>query len=430
MKRTYECNKAGSYFINGKLKKLASGDTVVMNSREYAKFNAYFSLADGWNEVFNGEVVDTEAVTRHVLKFEREALYDYEPGTGGVTYVDESKKMKTIAFTIDTDTSGDTMPAGAKVGITVYNDAGIVVGENYEELAEFADLIDVVFLTQSYLNSGKTYEVWFETSVGNYEVVVSVEELNSVEIANIEVATADLDPATSELAVIFQCFDENGDTPGANVIEVGVADSSSGAPDDSGMVTDIEAIGAGMGVVKISDDADGQILAKVLVPAEGIAGAILTMDDAGTATYTELTFAVGIPSDGDTVVFGAMTFEFVDVIEDYDGNNIPISLVGISNVTDTAEALVEAFNAETPYDITADNTAGVVEFTANRFFTDYNDLATTADITATSTGVFEDATFGGGTGSSETGVDPDFFYLAFNYDGKYFISQRLPWNAL
>jgi len=215
---------------------------------------------------------------------------------------------------------------------------------------------------------------------------------------------------------------------------------------------------------------------------------VTAVDTPGTASETVLTFAVGGASTGDTVTVGTEVYEFTT-----DGTtpltaptNIRIDMTGAGGsftaVTDaetSAQAFKYVFDANTSYNISTSGAGAIITMTSTDNYAGNNALATVATITAPSTGAFEDATFGGGAGSSTPGVDafvtftatntfealndlattdttdtnsylgfPDttfgggagsstpgvnpalFYYLAVKYDtGKMFISQRLPWQA-
>jgi hypothetical protein len=139
---------------------------------------------------------------------------------------------------------------------------------------------------------------------------------------------------------------------------------------------------------------------------------VTAVDSAGTKTYTELTI-VDVPVDTDFITFGTEIYEFTTGAVTIP-TNIKVDTTGLVGATAVAEKLVEVFNLNTAYLVTASNTLGVVEFTADDLYTTYNALTTT-DTEAGVLLAFADATFGGGAGTSVAGVDP-FVTLTANTD--------------
>ena len=121
----------------------------------------------------------------------------------------------------------------------------------------------------------------------------------------------------------------------------------------------------------------------------------------GVKTYAECTIASGVPANGRYVTFGTEIYEFNTGA--VTAGHIKVDTTGAMNVTDAAVALKNAFNANTSYDVTATNTAGVAKFTANSLYVAYNTLATL--VNAGSNITWSAATFGAGTSTSITGVD-------------------------
>lgn len=146
---------------------------------------------------------------------------------------------------------------------------------------------------------------------------------------------------------------------------------------------------------------------------------VTAVDTAGTPTETELVFAVGAPSTGDTVTFGTEVYEFTT-----DGatpltlpTNIRISIADYT-ITDhitAGQAFKTVFNANTAYNVTATGAGATITITANDLYTLYNSLSTVATITGPSTGAFPAVTFGDGAGASTTGVDAKVTVTANNY---------------
>ena len=169
-------------------------------------------------------------------------------------------------------------------------------------------------------------------------------------------------------------------------------------------------------------------------------------------TTTLLTFANAIPVNGDTVKFGSLVFEFVTDAETTPAvvDAIAIPLTGVTTVTKTAEALVATFNSLTveflvysfgyiekedaPYNVFTKSSAGVVTLTATKYFEEHNDITTTTDFTTSANAIFEDVTFGGGTGSSVEGINPSestiHFVLGLIREEKKpaMMSPPFPWN--
>lgn len=137
---------------------------------------------------------------------------------------------------------------------------------------------------------------------------------------------------------------------------------------------------------------------------------VVTNEVVAVPTVTKITFATAVPSTGDTIVFGGETYEFTTDsttdLTDPANMRIDMDALSITDETTAAQGFKTVFNANTAYDVEATGDAAVITLTASDNFEDYNDLATTTSITATATATYEDATFGGGTGDSTTGVDP------------------------
>ncbi|MDX9803621.1 MAG: hypothetical protein RBS96_06305 [Dehalococcoidales bacterium] len=136
---------------------------------------------------------------------------------------------------------------------------------------------------------------------------------------------------------------------------------------------------------------------------------VISNEVVAVPTVTKITFATAVPTTGDTIVFGDETYEFTTDSETglTDPANIRIDMDALS-ITDeitAAQGFKTVFNENTAYDVAGTGDAAVITLTASANFEDYNDLATTTSITATATATYEDATFGGGTGDSTTGVD-------------------------
>ena len=134
---------------------------------------------------------------------------------------------------------------------------------------------------------------------------------------------------------------------------------------------------------------------------------VTSADTAGTATETVLTVG-GVPVDGDYVTFGTEVYEFTTGAVS-DPSYIKIDTTAMTLATEVTALFETVFNANTAYDVTAVDGGGTVTITANDLYTTVNSYPTT-DTEAGVVLAWEDTTFGGGTGSSVTGVDP---YVTF-----------------
>jgi hypothetical protein len=153
-----------------------------------------------------------------------------------------------------------------------------------------------------------------------------------------------------------------------------------------------------------------EILSEEIGRVAGIRLDVTTDNEvAAVPTETVLTFTDSAPTTGDTITFGTEVYEFTtdSTTELTDPANIRIDMdaLSITDHTSAAQGFKTVFNAETAYDVTATGAAAAITLTATDNFEAYNDLSTVSSITADATADYEDTTFGGGTGSSTTGVD-------------------------
>lgn len=433
MKKIFKCTVAGTYFINGVNKEVAKGDSVVLDSREALKYENSFALAKDWNLLFDVQTIPNAggAITK-TKTFFKEDLSEWD-GMGNLKEVEKDWNVKVL--TITTTVSG-TMPAGAVITLDVLDDNGTSIENKYEVSGNVTNSTNSFCFTSSYLNEGHSYTITVTVPEGNpdvYDLTVAVNEIFPAQIKSVSVESNGLVSGVN--TVTLKAKDVKGDGVIAGIFDCYIASNPSGAPAPATTINGIADGGAG----DIIEFADDQYI-QIFTDNEGSCQIAMTPTDAGTPTLTKLTFAVGGVTTGDIVKFGDEIYEFTtdETTELTLPTNIRIDMTGgggkfdvVVDAETSAKAFKFVFDKNTQHKVATSVVGAVITFTAIEKFVEYNDLETVTTVTAPSTGVFEDTTFGGGTGDSIKGVDPAvFYYLAVKYDiGKMFISQRLPWQA-
>jgi hypothetical protein len=338
------------------------------------------------------------------------------------------QKLIKATFTI-----GGTIPAGATIFVDAYNASDALVETKYEVLATATDTTITKWFSGCYLNDAEKFVVRGvlpQASGSNYTVKCIIEEIIPDDVRYVEITNDGLVSGVNNLHL--QLKDASAvelDTKG--IIKIMVASDGLGSFGAATLLNGV-AVGTDGELIETADDQRMLIMSE----DDGDIDLNLTPTNAGTATVSILTFGTAAPTTGDTVTFGTEVYEFTtdDTTPLTAPTNIRIDMSAYSVTTHTtaAQAFKAVFNLNTSYECVASGAAAAITITALKYFVTYNSLATTASITATATGVWEDTTFGGGTGSSVTGVDPTakYYLLIETLDGKRFVSDVLPYASV
>ena len=417
MKKLYTSIMTGSYFIDGVNLYVVKDDTATLTAIEAVKYADYFEISDSWNAVFDDVTVTTVggAITKS---------YTVEEATSA-----DLKLVKVEATTVG------TMPAGAIATIEVYNTAGTVVETKYEKFAQLATTTGSVYFTGSYLNSAASYKITViapQAAGSSYDVTITSTEVIPESVTNVEVVSTTMVSGVNN--VQLKSLDEDAALVSDNsVLDVYISADYIGTPAAASVLSGIAA-GTKGEIIEFADDQYFKVATE-----DGLMDLSFTPANVGTPTETLLTFATAVPTTGDTVTFGTEVYEFTTngTTALTTPTNIRIDMTGddgaftaITTFETASQGFKYVFDANTAYEATTSGAAAIITITALKFFETYNDLPTTTSITSTATGVYEDTTFGGATGSSTTGVDPtSFYYLAVKYGDKTFMTERLPYQA-
>lgn len=338
--------------------------------------------------------------------------------------------QKIIKVTV---TTVGTMPAGATLYLDAYDSSNTLVETKSEILGAVATTSATKWFSGCYLNDAEKFVIRGtvpQASGSTYTVTIVVDEIIADDVRYVSIVNDGIIAGDNTLHLQLKDA-SNVDLDTKGIIRVYVATDGIGSFAGASVINGI-AVGTDGELIETADDQSMLIMSE----ADGDIDLTLTPTNAGTATVTILTFGTAAPTTGDTVTFGTEVYEFTtdDTTPLTAPTNIRIdmALYTVTTHTTAAQAFKTVFNLETSYDVVASGAAAAITLTAVKNFVTYNSLPTTASITATATGVYEDTTFGGSTGSSVTGVNPTakYYLLMETLDGKRFVSDVLPYPSV
>jgi len=422
MNKTYTFNTTGSYYLESKeyYYPITAGDSVILTAGEATAYADYITENNTWKRPMDEQEVTTTGGAQTFTK----TISNASAGT--------TQKIVVVTATVV-----DTLPTGGYVTVEALNSSGATVETRSLELGTLTDTSATYSFSGSWLNEVASYKVSGsvpQASGSNYTITLEISETDVSTCGYVDITNNGMVSGANDLDI--QMKDSDGDdlSDSKGIVKVMVASDPIGSLAPATLMDGI-AVGTDGELIETADDQRFFLMSEL----DGDVDLSLTPTNAGTPTVSICTFGTAAPTTGDTVTFGTEVYEFTTdgTTPLTDPDNIRIDMTGdggaftaVTTHTTAAQAFKYVFNNNTSYDAVASGAAAAITVTAIKFFVDYNSLATTTSITATATGAWEDTTFGGGTGSSTTGVDPtSSWYLLFELDnGKRFVSEQLPYR--
>jgi len=294
--------------------------------------------------------------------------------------------------------------------------AAVTSATYYFSMSEFLAADTIKIRTEAVSAVGTDYQIRVKATIhdvtnlpaGVYfgDSIIS-SGVNTISLQLVDSTGTDL--GNSGVIQIYVATDPRGHAVAANTYLNGVAAGTDGA------------------ILEPIDDVNFWVLSE----DDGDIDLALTPTDAGTPTRADLVFT-GKPTAGDTIEFGAETYEWQTAATSVTTGNIFLNLGSAGDADAAADVFKAAFDANTSYCVETVVTCATVTLKASKFFVEYNSLKTTDATDTSSIIAWPGTSFGVASGTAGvTGVDPagtsKYYLIAVLPDGRRVASDMLPY---